>query len=179
LAVSVTDVPDGNVALQIVPQLIPEGLLVTVPAFAGPDRVTLNITGGGGKVLKVAVTAVFAFKVTWQDPVPWQAPLHPAKDEFAAGVAVSVTCVPEAKLKLQTCPQLMPAGLLVTVPDPVPDNVTVNTGSVVDVGVNVAVTEVFAVNVIVQSFVPLQAPPHPANIEFGPGVAVRVTWVPD
>ena|ERR1035437_4347761 len=41
--------------------------------------------------VKVAVTALFAFIVTVQEPVPAQAPDHPVKVEPAAGVAVRVT----------------------------------------------------------------------------------------
>ena len=59
--------------------------------------------------------------MTWQVPVPVQSPLQPVKVEPPAGVAVSVTRVPELKL----APQEMPAGLLETVPEPVPDLATV------------------------------------------------------
>ena len=43
-----------------------------------------------------------------------------AKTEPALGVSVRVTTVPLANLALQTVGQLMPAGLLVTVPAPAP-----------------------------------------------------------
>ena len=77
-------------------------------------------------LLKVAVTdsAVVASD-NWHAPVPLHAPLHPANAEPAAGVAVSCTDVPEAKFALHVVPQLIPAGLLVTVPEPVPARVTV------------------------------------------------------
>jgi len=52
--------------------------------------------------------------------VPLQEPDHPAKKEFAAGEAVSVTWVPLEKLPVQVLPQLMPVGLLVIVPAPAP-----------------------------------------------------------
>ena len=54
------------------------------------------------------------------DKSPAQAPVQPANAEPAAGVAVSITPVPELKLALQVAPQLMPAGALATVPVPVP-----------------------------------------------------------
>jgi hypothetical protein len=59
-------------------------------------------------------------------PVPEQGPVHPAKTELAPGIAVSVTEVPAAKFAAHAEPQLIPDGLLVTVPVPVPDSVTVN-----------------------------------------------------
>jgi hypothetical protein len=43
-----------------------------------------------------------------------------------AGLAVSVTLVPLEKLALQVVGQLIPLGLLVTVPDPEDEDVTVN-----------------------------------------------------
>ena len=71
--------------------------------------------------VKVAVTEVAAFSVTTQVPVPLQPPpLHPVKDEPVPAAAVSVTGVPEAKAKRQLDPQLIPLGLLVTVPLPLP-----------------------------------------------------------
>jgi hypothetical protein len=93
---------------------MPLGVLETVPGPV-PARVTLN-----GKEVKVAVTCWLAFIVTTHvEPVPLQPPpLQPAKVELPAAVAVSVTCVPMLKLALHCDPQLIPAGLLVTVPFP-------------------------------------------------------------
>jgi hypothetical protein len=78
-------------------------------------------------VLKVAVTLVLAAKVTVQVPVP----LHPPPDqpvnvELVPAVAVSVTAVPLAKLALHVAPQLMPAGMLLIDPVPVPVLCTVS-----------------------------------------------------
>jgi hypothetical protein len=47
-------------------------------------------------------------------------PLQPPNVEPLAGAAVSVTTVPLAYTSLQSPPQLMPGGLDVTVPLPVP-----------------------------------------------------------
>ena len=55
-----------------------------------------------------------------QGPAPLQAPLQPVNEEPAAGVAVKVTLEPELKVALQVVPQLMPPGLLTTVPWPLP-----------------------------------------------------------
>ncbi len=54
------------------------------------------------------------------EPVLHPVPVHPAKVEPDAGVAVRVTTVPLVKLEEQVVPQLMPAGELVMVPVPVP-----------------------------------------------------------
>jgi hypothetical protein len=67
--------------------------------------------------VNVAVTLTAEFIVTMQ-LVPLQAPLQPAKVQPAAGVALSVTCVPLLKFALQVAPQLIPDGVLVTVPLP-------------------------------------------------------------
>jgi hypothetical protein len=86
VAVSVTEVPEAKLALQVFPQLMPDGSLVTLP-WPVPLRPTVST----GEVLKLAITEAFCIKVTWQLPVPLQAPDHPAKKEFADGDAVSVT----------------------------------------------------------------------------------------
>src|SRR5207247_8221929 len=75
---------------------------------------------------KVAVTVVAAETVTTHVPVPEQPPpLQPLKVEPAAGVALSVTTVPLAKLAVHVAPQLIRAGALVAGPLPVPAGVTV------------------------------------------------------
>ena len=76
--------------------------------------------------MNVAPTVAAAFMVTLQVEVPLQAPVQPAKVELAAGVAVSVTAVPAAKLAMHVVPQLMPAGVLAMLPVPVPEGVTVS-----------------------------------------------------
>lgn len=73
-----------------------------------------------------ALTVVFAFTVTLHVPVPLQPLPHPPNVEGAVGVAVSVTTVPAGKVAVQVEPQLMPAGLLVIVPPPLPELCTVS-----------------------------------------------------
>jgi hypothetical protein len=70
--------------------------------------------------LKVAVTLISAVvRVTTQVPVPWHPPpLQPVNRYPAAAVAVRVTWVPLLYAALQVGRQLIPAGLLVTVPCP-------------------------------------------------------------
>jgi hypothetical protein len=110
--------------------------------------------------------------------LPVHGPLHPANDEFGPGVSVSVTCVPTVKLALQVDPQLIPEGLLVTVPVPLPARNTVNTGALW-IRLKVAVTCWLALSVSVQvELVPLHAPVHPAKVELVAAVAVRVTGAP-
>jgi hypothetical protein len=58
--------------------------------------------------------------------VPLQAPLHPAMYDPLAAVAVSFTAVPAANDLEHVGLQLIPTGLLVIVPLPVPFTVTVN-----------------------------------------------------
>jgi hypothetical protein len=125
----VIEVPDAKVAVHVAPQSIPAGELATlpVPPFWTLVTVSVNVPGGGGgaEVLKVAVTVVFLLVLTAQEPVPVQPPpLQPAKTDPEAGSAVSVTVVFLENDPEQVVPQLMPLGLLVTVPLPAPFFVT-------------------------------------------------------
>ena len=76
--------------------------------------------------MKLADTVVFALIVTLQAPVPLHPSAHAPNVEVAAGVSVSVTTVPAANVPWHVVPQLMPAGLLVMVPPPVPELCTVS-----------------------------------------------------
>jgi hypothetical protein len=174
VAVNVTFVPSAKEALHVVPQLIPDGELVTVPEPV-PAKVTVSV-GFPPVVLKVAVTDVFTLIVTLQVVVPLHAPPHPAKVEPPVGVAVSVTSVPSSNVPTHCEPQLMPAGELVTVPVPLPARLTVNEGF--ELAVNVAVTDVLADKVTLQVDVPLHAPLQPAKDDPSDAVGVSVTDVP-
>src|SRR3989449_3637914 len=136
---------------------------VRVPEIVAPAVGVMMEAAGGVMSVNGAVTVVAALRVTGQAPGPEQPPpLQPLKVEPAAGAAVSVTAVPPAKLAAQVAPQVMPAGLLVTVPAPVPALETVS----VKVGVKVAVTVVAAEIVAAQAPVPEQPPPlQPLKIE--------------
>src|SRR4051812_20610219 len=57
--------------------------------------------------------------VVTQAPAPLHAPPQPENVEPLAGVAVNVTSVPGAKVVLHVVGQLIPAGVLVTIPLPV------------------------------------------------------------
>ena len=175
VAVSVTDVPLANDALHVAPQLIPTGLLVTVP-LPLPAFVTVRVYTY--TCVKLALTACAALIVTTQVPVPLHpAPLHPLNVDPLADVAVKVTCVPPANEALHVAPQSMPAGLLVTVPLPVPVFVTVRAYTYNCV--KVALTACASVIVTTHVPVPLHpAPLQPLNTEPADGLAVRVTIVP-
>ena len=158
-----------KLAVQVVPQLMPAGLLVIVPAPV-PALVTVNCTG---TALKLAVTVFAAFMVTVQAlAVPVQAPDQLVKVEPADGVAVRVTLAFRLKLAEQAVPQVMRVGELVTVPDPVPALVTVNSRTGTKLAVAVLATFVVTVQVVA---VPVQAPLQPLNRELDAAVAVRVT----
>jgi phage tail protein X len=84
--------------------------------------------------------------------------------------------VPLLNAAEQVVPQLMPAGALVTVPDPAPARLTV---SAKDWRAKFAVTDVAAFIVTVQVPVPEHPPPvQPVNAAPAEGVAVSVTAVP-
>ena len=127
VSVSVTEVPDVKLPLQVGVQPIPEGMLATVPVPV-PARVTVSTTAFG-IALKVAVTCWLALSVNVQvELLPLHpSPDHPAKDEFAAEVSVSVTEVPGVKLALQVGAQAIPEGVLAIVPAPLPVKLTVST----------------------------------------------------
>src|SRR2546428_10058808 len=143
---------------------------VRVPEIVAPAVGVMMEAAGGVMSVNVAVTVVAALRVTVQVPGPEQPPpVQPLKVEPAAGAAVSVTAVPLAKLAAQVAPQVMPAGLLVTVPAPVP---ALETVSVKVCRVKVAVTVVAAESVTVQAPVPEQPPPvQPPKVEPAAGAA--------
>jgi phage tail protein X len=168
---SVTWVPMAKLALQLDGQLIPLGLLVTVPVPV-PEVVTVRTAEV--LALKVAVTEMAPLIVTRQLPAPVHPPpLQPENAYPDPADAVSVTTVLLAKLALQVPGQLIPLGLLVTVPDRPGVMVTWRVG----LEVKVAVTELAFVIAIVQTSVPLHPSPlHPVNVDPGPGFAVSTTW---
>jgi hypothetical protein len=119
------DVPcvnDTDCVAHPVVQLMPPGLLVTLPCPVPVlDTVSRRVIW-----LKVAVTERLACMLTTQLPVPLHAPDQPAKVESVEAAAVSVTVLLSVKVAAQAFPQLIPAGLLVTTPEPVPSLATVS-----------------------------------------------------
>ena len=93
LAVSVTDVSIVYSSEQSVPQLIPDGLELTVPVDA-PMPVLLTVSMNRFKS-KIAVISFEALIVTVQVvPDAVSHPFQPTNVELAAGLAPSVTLVP-------------------------------------------------------------------------------------
>jgi hypothetical protein len=100
------------------------GLLVTVP-LPVPNLATVKVYFGINRV-NVAVTNWSELIGMVHVPVPAQeGSLQPSKLDPGNGVAVSVTIVPSLNPAVQVDPQLMLAGLLITVPLPSPDLDTV------------------------------------------------------
>ena len=142
VAVKLTTVPLAKLAEHVVPQEIPEGVLVTVPVPA-PLLATVRVKGPGFAV-KFALTDFAASMVTLQAPVPLQASPQPANVKPESGVAVKLTTVPLAKSAEQLEPQEIPGGELATVPVPVPPFVSVRVKDVEGAPVNLLRTFVVA-----------------------------------
>jgi hypothetical protein len=112
LAFRVTWAPVEKLALQVDPQSIPAGELVTVP-----PGLPMTETDSGGESVKVADTFCVEFMSSVQVlALPLHAPPQPWKIQPLAGVSVKVTSVPASKAALQVVGQLTPLGELVTVP---------------------------------------------------------------
>ena len=132
-------------------------------------------------VLKLAVTLALLLPAAMvQLLVPLHAPPQPAKVLPLEARAVSVTALVLVKLAdalVQPAAQLNPLGLLVTLPVPVPDLVSV-TKRVVAAVVKLAVTLRALSMLTVQLLVPVQAPLQPLNVLPDAGCALKVTDVP-
>ena len=131
-------------------------------------------------VLEKVAVADFAALIKTEQVVelPLHAPLQPLKLPPDPAAAVRVTLVLTAYTSEQSEPQLMPVGLLVTVPleDPV---TVVSSVNVSLLRLKVAVTVVSALTVTVQFPVPLQPPPlQPEKTEPLAALAVKVTELP-
>jgi len=170
-AESVTAVPEGKLWEQVSPQLIPAGALVTMPP-PSPAFATVRVYTR----VKRAVTGRAPFMVTWQVlSVPVHAPPHPSKTEPSSAVAERETTVPAAKVASHVPPQSIPAGLLFTVPVPVPSLVRLSECPWRKVAVTLAAAPTVSWQVVPE---PVHAPLHPPNKDPCPGMAVRVTTVP-
>jgi hypothetical protein len=95
-----------NGPLHVAPQLIPAGLLVTVPVPA-PDFVIASVFGGSA--LNVAVQLRFTDIVTLPS-LQSESPVQPPKADPSTGVAVSATTCPAVKGALQVAPNQFQPG---------------------------------------------------------------------
>jgi hypothetical protein len=118
----------------------------------------------------VAVTALAAFIVTLQAPLPVQAPDQPLNRKPGAGVSETFTTVPDLYRPVAD------DGWAPIVPEPTTFKVSGNCwgcGSV-----KVAVTLLAVSIVTLHAPLPVQAPDQPLNWKPAAGVAVNVTTVP-
>ena len=89
---------------------------ISLLPYVSSDQTTYRAEG-----INVAVMVLSEVMVTSQVfPDTLSHPVHPVNVEPVSSVAVSVTDVPELYASEQSALQLMPAGKLVTVPEPVP-----------------------------------------------------------
>ena len=84
--------PDPRLRSPLVRRTVP--LWVSSASFAPALIGRLKSGGGSGEELNVAVVCLSASMVSWQGPLPEQAPLQPPKLEPPAGMAVRMTCWP-------------------------------------------------------------------------------------
>ena len=125
------------------------------------------------ELLNVAVQPMLPVIVTV--PAVVQLPDQPANVDPEAGVAVKVTAVPLLRIVVQVPPQLIPAGLLVTAPVPVPARVTAS--------VYVAIKLKTAVQLMLPFIVTLPSlqsasPDQFAKVEPEAGAGVNFTTLP-
>lgn len=111
----------------------------------------------------VAVTAlVAALKVTVQAALPVHAPDHPENILGAVGVSLRVTAVFGGNVAVQAVVepvvQSIPAGVLVTVPEPLPASVTVNPSPALNVAETLSAPVMARLHVDVPVHAPLQPP---------------------
>src|SRR5262249_15665992 len=95
-------------------------IVTIVPPCVVPNSGNTELIVGGTVGWNVAGTARAAVIANVHVLVPEQAPDQPVNFDPASAVAVRTTEVPMASCCKQSTPQLIPAGLLTTLPDPDP-----------------------------------------------------------
>lgn len=167
-AVSVTVVLMTKSLAHVVPHAMPPGLDVTVPRPI-PAFVTDSVKRFNAKTAVAALLAVMP--IVQVVPETESHPVQPTNVESVAGVAVMTTWELLTNNAEHSVPQLIPAGLDVTVP--LPDLVT---ESVKRDSVNVAATDRLLVMVTVHVAPDAESQPvHPVKVESDPAAAVNVT----
>lgn len=178
-----------------------ESLQTVAPWWKTPNRTPFCITwpaSGNQILLRIALwiarvemilkslldsntasTLRFPVIANLQLAVPLQSPPQRVNVAPEADLATSVTLEPLLKLCLQSGPQLIPAGVEVIVPRPLPLLTTVSENPRLGTSLKVAVTVRASVIVTVQLAVPLQAPLQPLKLDALSGTAVSVTLLPE
>jgi len=133
-----------------------------------------------GTEVKVAVTFLRAVTFTVHVVVvDLSQPVKPAKTEPAGALAVRTTVVPPGYSSVQSAPQLIPVGELVTLATPAAEPILATFSGCGGFRLNVAVTfrAELALTVHVVAVV-LSHPSQLARLEFAAGAAVSVTDIP-
>ena len=109
-------------AAAVLPVRVKVKVPVVRPASVAVASVAATVTTGMG--VKVAIQLRLVVMVTLPSPQS-ASPDQPLKRDPVSALAVKVTTVLGGYGSVQSIPQLIPAGLLVTVPAPVPVLVTI------------------------------------------------------
>src|SRR5579871_4570333 len=104
--------------------------------------------------------------------VPEHAPLQPPNTSLVSGVSVRVTLVLPGNVAEHVPGHVIPAGELVTLPNPVTETLSVSPA------LKFALTLSAALMVTLHAAVPEQLPPQPEKNEFEPGASDNVTCAP-
>jgi hypothetical protein len=126
VAVVVGTVAVGTVAVAVVVGTVAVAVGMVAVAV-GTVAVAVGTVAVGVLSVKVALTLRSWLMVRTHAPVPEQAPPQPAKVEPLAGLAVRVTTVPAVISMKQPgviLVQVIPTGVIVTVPSPLPAKLT-------------------------------------------------------
>lgn len=168
------DVANENAPFPEILKLSPPLFCSTKPEPANPDTVPEIEYSGKANV---AVTVVSSVIVKTHVLVPEQSPPdHPVNVEPSVEEAVNVISVILSNDAVQVEPQSIPAGELVTTPEPSPSNSTVR---VFVINSKLAITTVSAVTFTTHAPVPEHAPPdHPVNVALGATTTAKDTEVP-
>ena len=129
------------------------------------------------KWLMIPLVLLLVFMVTCPS-VQSASPVHPANWEPDAATAVSATTVPWEYISEQSEPQLIPGGLLVTVPPPLPALVTTNVGFWVSVPTWKRAVQVLSALITSTPSLQSASPLQPWKVEPPRGLPERMTTVP-
>jgi hypothetical protein len=157
----------------------PAGVTCAVSVTASPKIGADGIALMSVVVVEVRVVVKTAEQLRAADMVTLPSeqsvsPLQARKKDPAAGVTVNETTCPDKNGALQVAPQLIPAGLLVIVPPPVPLLFTVSRLVGVELRMKVAV-QLRACDITTLPLAQSVSPVHPTNSDPAAGAAVKTT----